>query len=75
VLDFYAAFCANRATCLKADGKDIIDLNVLLNGNSNAEHSENTGSVELRSDRVLIRSPTLSKGEKRIGKIQECEWN
>src|SRR5262249_39998278 len=31
VLDFYAAFCAHRATCLKADGKDITDLRLILN--------------------------------------------
>jgi hypothetical protein len=31
-------FCAHRATCLKADGKDIIDLNLILNGDSNAEN-------------------------------------
>jgi hypothetical protein len=37
VLNFYAAFCAHRATCLKADGKDITDLKVILNGDSNAE--------------------------------------
>ena len=50
VLDFYAAFCANRATCLKAGGKDIVDLNLILNGNSNA-----------RSDKVLIRRPTFTQ--------------
>ena len=37
VLDFYAGFCAHRATCLKADGKDITDLHLILNGDSNAE--------------------------------------
>src|SRR6202021_3698839 len=31
VLDFYAVFCAQRATCLKADGKDITRLKVKLN--------------------------------------------
>jgi hypothetical protein len=34
VLDFYAGFCARRATCLKADGKDIKVLNLILSGNS-----------------------------------------
>jgi hypothetical protein len=34
VLDFYAGFCAHRATCLKADGKDIKVLNLILSGNS-----------------------------------------
>jgi hypothetical protein len=29
VLDFYAGFCAHRATCLKADGKDIKVLNLI----------------------------------------------
>ena len=29
VLDFYAGFCAQRATCLKADGKDIKVLNLI----------------------------------------------
>ena len=36
VMDFYAGFCTNRATCLKADGKDITELKLLLNGNSDA---------------------------------------
>jgi hypothetical protein len=34
VLDFYAVFCANRVTCLKADGNDIKVLNLILSGNS-----------------------------------------
>jgi hypothetical protein len=34
VLDFYAGFCAHRATCLKADGRDIRVLNLILSGNS-----------------------------------------
>src|ERR1700739_2184325 len=34
VLDFYAGFCSNRATCLKADGKDITGLELILNGDS-----------------------------------------
>ena len=34
VLDFYAGFCAHRATCLKADGKDIKVLNLILSGDS-----------------------------------------
>ena len=34
VLDFYARFCAHRATCLKADGKDIKVLNLILSGDS-----------------------------------------
>jgi hypothetical protein len=37
VLDFYAGFSANRATCVKADGKDITNLKLILNGDSNAE--------------------------------------
>jgi hypothetical protein len=36
VLDFYAWFCAHRATCLKADGKDITDLRLILNVEFNA---------------------------------------
>ena len=42
VLDFYAEFCAHRATCLKADGKDIKVLNMILNGDSNAENEPGT---------------------------------
>jgi hypothetical protein len=38
VPDFYAGFCANKATCLKADGKDITDLQLILNGDSKAEN-------------------------------------
>jgi hypothetical protein len=37
VTDFYAGFCANRATCLKADGRVITDLKLIPNGDSNAE--------------------------------------
>jgi hypothetical protein len=37
VLDFYAGLCAHRPTCLKADGKDIMDLKLILNGDSNVE--------------------------------------
>ena len=36
VLDFYAVFCAHRATCLKADGKDITNVELILNGDLNA---------------------------------------
>ena len=42
VLDFYARFCAHRATFLKADGKDITDLKLILNGDSNAENVAGT---------------------------------
>jgi hypothetical protein len=38
VLDFYSGFCAHRATCLKADGKDITDLKLILNRDSNTEN-------------------------------------
>jgi hypothetical protein len=34
VLDFYNGFCAHRATCLKADGKDIKVLNLIFSGDS-----------------------------------------
>ena len=34
VLDFYAGFCAHRATCLKVDGKDIKVLNLILSDSS-----------------------------------------
>jgi hypothetical protein len=36
--DFYAGFCGDRATRLKADGKDITDVQLILNGDSNAEN-------------------------------------
>jgi hypothetical protein len=38
VPDFYAGFCAHRSTCLKADGKDITELKLMLNGDANAEN-------------------------------------
>jgi len=38
VLDFYAGFCAHRVACLKADGKDITDLKLILSGDSNPEN-------------------------------------
>jgi hypothetical protein len=34
VLDFYNGFCAHRATCLKADGKDVKVLNLIFSGDS-----------------------------------------
>ena len=34
-------FCAHRATCLKADRKDITDLKLILNCDSNAESEAN----------------------------------
>jgi len=37
VLDFYSKFCAHQATCLKPDGKDIADLKLILNGDSDAQ--------------------------------------
>ena len=46
-LDFYAGFCAHRATCLKADGKDIKVLNLILSGNSDGA-SETSPSKENR---------------------------
>jgi hypothetical protein len=39
VLDFYAGFCGHRVTCLKADGKDITDLKLILNSDSKAENA------------------------------------
>ena len=45
VLDFYAGFCAHRITCLKADGKDIMDLKLILHGESNGEN----GACPLKS--------------------------
>jgi len=46
-LDFYAGFCAHRATYLKADGKDIMDLKLILNGGSSAENE--VGLPKVRS--------------------------
>ena len=37
VLDFYGGFCGHRATCLKADGRDITDLRLILNDDPNAK--------------------------------------
>ena len=37
VLDFYAGFFGHRVTCLKADGKDVTDLKLILNSDSKAE--------------------------------------
>jgi len=47
VLNFYAAFLFQPGNVFQSGWKDIVDLNLILNGNSNAEHSEHTGSVEL----------------------------
>ena len=38
VLDFYAGFCAHRATCLKANGKDITGVKPIFDGDPNAEN-------------------------------------
>jgi AAA domain len=46
VLDFYAGFCAHRATSLKADGKDITDLRLILNGDSNAENERSALNIQ-----------------------------
>jgi hypothetical protein len=40
-LDFYIGFCAHRATCLTADGKDITGLKLILNDDSNAQKEVN----------------------------------
>src|ERR1700676_2380719 len=45
VLDFYAGFCAHRATCLKADGKDIKVLNLILSGNSDGASEADPSKV------------------------------
>ena len=37
VLDFYAGFCTHRATYLKASGKDITDLKLILSDNFDAK--------------------------------------
>ena len=50
VLDFYAGFCAHRATCLKADGKDIRVLNLILSGNSDGT-SETDPSKDLKPEK------------------------
>ena len=50
VLDFYAGFCAHRATCLKADGKDIKVLNLILSGNSD-DASETDPSKGLKPEK------------------------
>jgi hypothetical protein len=41
VLDFYAGFCAHWATCLKADGKDITDLKLILDYDPKAKNDVN----------------------------------
>jgi hypothetical protein len=46
VLDFYAGFCAHRATCLKADGKDIAELKLLLNGNCTEQNEADTQKAD-----------------------------
>jgi hypothetical protein len=36
-LDFYDDFCNHRATSLKADGKDIVSVTMLLNSGEDTE--------------------------------------
>jgi hypothetical protein len=50
VLDFYSGFCAHRATCLKADGKDIKALNLILSGDSDREN-ETVSSKGLKTEK------------------------
>src|ERR1700719_455633 len=50
VLDFTLCFCAHRATCLKADGKDIKVLNLILSGNSDGA-SETGPSKDLKPEK------------------------
>jgi hypothetical protein len=45
VLDFYAVFCSHRATCLRADGKDIKVLNLILSGDSDWAHETDPSKV------------------------------
>jgi hypothetical protein len=43
-LDFYACFCAHRATSVKSDGKDILSVTLVPNSD-NSEHSRaNSGN-------------------------------
>ena len=37
LMDFYDAFCEQRATLLKADGKEILSVKIALNGMSDVE--------------------------------------
>jgi len=37
VLDFYAGFCAHRATCLKPDGRNITSVKLIPDDDSNRE--------------------------------------
>jgi hypothetical protein len=50
VLDFYAGSCAHRATCLKADGKEIKLLNLILSGNPDGV-SETIPSTDLKPEK------------------------
>ena len=43
VLDFYAGFCSQRATCLKADGQDITDVKLILNVESEVQRETGPG--------------------------------
>jgi hypothetical protein len=49
-LDFYAGFCAHRASCLKADGKDITNLKLILNGDSNTKDEAGCRKVKNYGD-------------------------
>ena len=40
-LDFYAGFCAHRATSLKSDGKDILSVTMVLNSDQSREDPGN----------------------------------
>ena len=41
VLDFYAGFCAHRATSVKSDGKDILSVTIVLNSEHSSADSGN----------------------------------
>jgi hypothetical protein len=50
VADFYAGFCAHRATSLKSDGKDILSVTMVLN----SEHSREDPVIKSYSSYVKV---------------------
>ena len=71
VLDIFAGFCAHRATCLKADGKDITDLKLILNADSCAEIEAGPEKIELgqSADRNPMWSKVVSRSGLQFGEV------
>ena len=54
VLEFYEAFAKQRATLLKADGKDILSVKMHLNSERQAEKDAETVAAEIEGEDLSL---------------------